>query len=497
MSSSGDSNYTYVRKLKEVWWNGAAMKSTSSKGVSFKPVKTSALMEALAKSGLFSPADEERLRARLDPYSSNATVTQERFVREALKVHLSIGQFHTTVGQHNGDSAAEREGLNTAFVKTPGVPGSAEKKARKASRLSLPVYTRGRVGTSKPFTGRHRTDVNKNAMKPTTKHVQETEDDLKQRLAASNGKVKDFEAQLKDVEEVHSKIVANLKKDVAVADSRAQLIEKSRSELQEKSENLKQQVQEMDKRNLELKQQLAASKEELSTKINDFEGRMKVTAETNAMTVANLQRDVIAADDRAQLIEWDRDELKTENEDLKKKIQVIDAHVEELAYSNDTAWELVALLEAKVEQLEAEAAGHGTGLQKGSAFSAQAELRSDSIGKDASCDMTEFHTALEENIISGTVDVTNESLNESEDHQDSLKSKGESETPDVASIEERLEHDKLKSRVDNCHQQLNELIISLDHLGEENLKMKADQPVEEEGGDAVQKTDLHFTCTLM
>ena len=65
---------------------------------------------------------------------------------------------------------------------------------------------------------------------------------MKQRLAASNGKVKDFEAQLKDVEEVHSKIVANLKKDVAVADSRAQLIEKSRSELQEKSESLKQQV---------------------------------------------------------------------------------------------------------------------------------------------------------------------------------------------------------------------------------------------------------------
>ena len=107
----------------------------------------------------------------MDPYSSNATVTQERFVREALKVHLSIGHFHTTVGQRNGDSAAEREGLNTAFVKTPGLPGSAEKKARKASRLSLPVYTRGRIGTSKPFTGRHRdrTDVNKNAMKPTTK----------------------------------------------------------------------------------------------------------------------------------------------------------------------------------------------------------------------------------------------------------------------------------------------------------------------------------------
>ena len=140
-------------------------------GVSFKPVKTSALMEALAKSSLFSPADEERLRARLDPYSSNATVTQERFVREALKVYLSIGHFQTTFGQYNGDSAAEREALNTAFVKTPGVPGSAEKKARKVSRLSLPVYTRGRIGTSKPFTGRHRdrTDVNKNAMKPTTK----------------------------------------------------------------------------------------------------------------------------------------------------------------------------------------------------------------------------------------------------------------------------------------------------------------------------------------
>ena len=76
----------------------------------------------------------------------------------------------------------------------------------------------------------------------------------------------------------------------------------------------------MDKRNLELKQQLAASKEELSTKINDFEGRMKATAETNAMTVANLQRDVIAADDKAQLIEWDRDEVKAENEDLKKTV---------------------------------------------------------------------------------------------------------------------------------------------------------------------------------
>ena len=177
---------------------------------------------------------------------------------------------------------------------------------------------------------------------------------------------------------------------------------------------------------------------------------------------------------------------------------MIDAHVEELAYSNDTAWELVALLEAKVEQLEAEAAGHGTGLQEGSGSSAQAELRSNSIRKDASCDMTEFHTALEENVISGTVDVTNDkSLNKSEDHDGSLKSQCENETPDVASVEERLEHDKLKSRVDNCHQQLNELITSLDHLGEENLKMKADQPVKEEGDDAIQKTDLYSTCTLM
>merc|ERR1719342_1429522 len=114
---SGDSSEAVARKLKDVWNRAALNKSTTtSKEISFHPVRSSVLVEALAKSDCFGSTtsgglvDQSKpfsklLRSRLDTYGINAAVTQERFVRETLKA----------MDEHSKNTSDDKE--NTTVVK--------------------------------------------------------------------------------------------------------------------------------------------------------------------------------------------------------------------------------------------------------------------------------------------------------------------------------------------------------------------------------------------
>merc|ERR1719204_7194 len=147
---SGDSSEA-GRKLKEVW-NGAALNksTTTSRESSFHPVRSSVLVEALAKSDCFGTTtsgglvDQSKpfsklLRSRLDTYGINAAVTQERFVRETLKAmdehskNTSDDKENTTAGEGDKGRRSEKESMKSRIARL-------EKQQSVADRFRRPLH---------------------------------------------------------------------------------------------------------------------------------------------------------------------------------------------------------------------------------------------------------------------------------------------------------------------------------------------------------------------
>jgi len=106
--------------------------------------------------------------------------------------------------------------------------------------------------------------------------------------------------------------------------------------------------------NCVLKSRLAAMEKQMEEREAQSKESVRMIEEINAKMVAKLKEELASADTRAQVAEWDNQELRLEVEELKEKIKSMDVHIEALAYSGDTAWELSNSLEARVEQLEEE-----------------------------------------------------------------------------------------------------------------------------------------------
>merc|ERR1712111_24226 len=105
--------------------------------------------------------------------------------------------------------------------------------------------------------------------------------------------------------------------------------------------------------NEELKKRVTESEEKRSRDLEEYQTTMESLQEVHAKTVSKLEREVILAQDRAQMIEWDKDELQIKVEEQRQQIVRMDAHIEELAYGFDFHRELSTLLEGRLQQLEA------------------------------------------------------------------------------------------------------------------------------------------------
>lgn len=334
---SGDSSEA-GRKLKEVWNSAALNKSTTSKEISFQPaVRSSVLVEALAKSDCFSTTTSggvftKLLRSRLDTYGINAVVTQERFVRETLKA----------MDEHNRNTSDDKEN-------TTG--GEKESMKSRIARLEKQQSVADRF--------RRPLDLQAKRVKAELKETAQDNKKLKAKLKYMEGS----RALAKVMGGGHSclaqknKSPSNLGSEKTTGGKRMSLPAFNSKPSQVKlniHQHLCNEMKVVEAENCVLKSRLAAMEKQMEERETQSKENVKMMEEINEKMVAKLKEELATADTRAQVAEWDNQELRLEVEELKEKIKSMDVHIEALAYSGDTAWELSNSLEARVEQLEEE-----------------------------------------------------------------------------------------------------------------------------------------------
>merc|ERR1712029_925373 len=72
--------------------------------------------------------------------------------------------------------------------------------------------------------------------------------------------------------------------------------------------------------NEELKKRVTESEEKRSRDLEEYQTTMESLQEVHAKTVSKLEREVILAQDRAQMIEWDKDELQIKVEEQRQQM---------------------------------------------------------------------------------------------------------------------------------------------------------------------------------
>merc|ERR1719204_624465 len=380
---SGDSSEA-ARKLKEVW-NGAALNksTTTSRESSFHPVRSSLLVEALAKSDCFGTTtsgglvDQSKpftklLRSRLDTYGINAVVTQERFVRETLKA----------MDEHSKDTSDDQE--NTTVVK----PHNYKRASSVRNWLTGPTNGHPHCRSTTAGEGDKGRRSEKESMKSRIARLEKQQSVADRFRRPLHLQAKRVKAELKETAQDNKKLRAKLK---YMEGSRALakvmggghscLAQKNKSPpnlgnektsdggkrmslpaFNTKPSQVKHNIHQhlcnemkvVEAENCVLKSRLAAMDKQMEEREAQSKENVKMIEEINEKMVAQLKEELASADTRAQVAEWDNQELRLEVEELKEKIKSMDVHIEALAYSGDTAWELSNSLEARVEQLEEE-----------------------------------------------------------------------------------------------------------------------------------------------
>jgi len=339
------SDSSEARKLKEVWNSAALNKSTTSKEISFHPIRSSVLVEALAKSDCFSTSGFDHqskpfsklLRSRLDTYGINAVVTQERFVRETLKA----------MDEHNKNTSDDKEN-------TKGESGRSEKDVMKSRIARLEKQQSVADRFRRPL------DLQAKRVKAELKETAQDNKKLKAKLKYMEGS-RAFAKVMGGgscLAEKNKNIILGNEKTVKPAVGKRMSLPAFNNKPSQVKYNIHQhlcnEMKVVEAENCVMKSRLAAMEKQMEEREAQSKENVKMMEEINAKMVAKLKNELATTDTRAQVAEWDNQELRLEVEDLKEKIKSMDVHIEALAYSGDTAWELSNSLEARVEQLEEE-----------------------------------------------------------------------------------------------------------------------------------------------
>jgi len=339
------SDSSEARKLKEVWNSAALNKSTTSKEISFHPIRSSVLVEALVKSDCFSTSGFDHqskpfsklLRSRLDTYGINAVVTQERFVRETLKA----------MDEHNKNTSDDKKN-------TRGEKGRSEKDAMKSRIARLEKQQSVADRFRRPL------DLQAKRVKAELKETAQDNKKLKAKLKYMEGSRVFAKVMVGGscLAEKNKNIILGNEKTVKPAVGKRMSLPAINNKPSQVKYNIHQhlcnEMKVVEAENCVMKSRLASMEKQMEEREAQSKENVKMMEEINAKMVAKLKDELASTDTRAQVAEWDNQELRLEVEDLKEKIKSMDVHIEALAYSGDTAWELSSSLEARVEQLEEE-----------------------------------------------------------------------------------------------------------------------------------------------
>jgi len=298
------------------------------------------------------------LRSRLDTYGINAVVTQERFVRETLKAmdehnkNTSDDKENTTVVKpHNYKRASSVRNWLTA--PTNGHPGEKDAMKSRIARLEKQQSVADRF--------RRPLDLQAKRVKAELKETAQDNKKLRAKLKYMEGS----RALAKVMGGGHSCLAQKNKspnlgneKTVKPAGGKRMSLPAFNSKPSQVKLNIHQhlcnEMKVVEAENCVMKSRLAAMEKQMEEREAQSKENVKMMEEINEKMVAKLKEELASADTRAQVAEWDNQELRLEVEELKEKIKSMDVHIEALAYSGDTAWELSNSLEARVEQLEEE-----------------------------------------------------------------------------------------------------------------------------------------------
>jgi len=339
------SDSSEARKLKEVWNSAALNKSTTSKEISFHPIRSSVLVEALVKSDCFSTSGFDQqskpfsklLRSRLDTYGINAVVTQERFVRETLKA----------MDEHNKNTSDDKKN-------TRGEKGRSEKDAMKSRIARLEKQQSVADRFRRPL------DLQAKRVKAELKETAQDNKKLKAKLKYMEGSRVFAKVMVGGscLAEKNKNIILGNEKTVKPAVGKRMSLPAINNKPSQVKYNIHQhlcnEMKVVEAENCVMKSRLASMEKQMEEREAQSKENVKMMEEINAKMVAKLKDELASTDTRAQVAEWDNQELRLEVEELKEKIKSMDVHIEALAYSGDTAWELSSSLEARVEQLEEE-----------------------------------------------------------------------------------------------------------------------------------------------